>query len=373
VGFPKAGPFRSRSYSLLADSYAPSPLPSALDLRGSQQRIVKDANGANVAYVYYEEERGRRTAANLMTPDEARCERECWMHPTSFRIGDMTIHRIVESEAPFMDAMEFLPSLTPEVLDEHRSWLQPASLEPASGKLIFCFQSYVVRTPHHVVLIDSCVGNDKNRPTRPSWHMKTDQTYMSALASAGIAVESIDYVMCTHLHPDHVGWNTRLDNGHWVPTFPNARYVFTDRELAHWTERNAQNPIDCIVDSVLPIVAAKRAELVRSDHALNDYVRLLPTPGHTPDHFAVLLGKSGPGAVVTGDLIHSPLQARYPELSCKPDYDRRQAARTRRAFLERFCDSGTLCCTAHFPSPSVGHIARFSDGFRWDRVEAIAP
>jgi glyoxylase-like metal-dependent hydrolase (beta-lactamase superfamily II) len=119
-----------------------------------------------------------------------------------------------------------LPDLTPEILDEHRSWLEPAALEQATGKLIFCFQSYLVRTPHHVVLIDSCVGNDKNRPTRPSWHMKTDQAYMSALASAGIAVGDIDYVMCTHLHPDHVGWNTRLENGRWVPTFPNARYVF---------------------------------------------------------------------------------------------------------------------------------------------------
>jgi glyoxylase-like metal-dependent hydrolase (beta-lactamase superfamily II) len=136
-----------------------------------------------------------------------------WMHPTSFRIGDMTIHRIVESGAPFMDAMEFLPDLTPEVLDEHRSWLEPAALESATGKPIFCFQSYLVRTPHDVVLIDSCVGNDKNRPTRPSWHMKTDKTYMSALASAGTTVQDIDYVMCTHLHPDHVGWNTRLENG----------------------------------------------------------------------------------------------------------------------------------------------------------------
>jgi glyoxylase-like metal-dependent hydrolase (beta-lactamase superfamily II) len=201
--------------------------------------------------------------------------------------------------------------------------------------------------------------------------VKTDQTYMSALASAGVALEDVDYVMCTHLHPDHVGWNTRLDNGRWVPTFPNARYVFSDRELAHWSERNAQNPIGYVVDSVLPIVAANRAELVRSDHALNDHVRLLSTPGHTPDHFAVLLGKSGPGAVVTGDLIHSPLQARYPELSSKPDYDRLQAGRTRRAFLERFCDSGTLCCTAHFPSPSVGHIVRWGDGFRCEGVEAI--
>jgi glyoxylase-like metal-dependent hydrolase (beta-lactamase superfamily II) len=132
------------------------------------------------------------------------------MHPNSFRIGDMTIYRIVESEVPFMAAMDLLPGLTPEILDEHRSWLEPAALEPATGKLIFCFQSYLVQTTHHVVLIDSCVGNDKERPTRPSWHLKTDQTYMSALASAGIAVEDIDYVICTHLHPDHVGWNRRM-------------------------------------------------------------------------------------------------------------------------------------------------------------------
>jgi glyoxylase-like metal-dependent hydrolase (beta-lactamase superfamily II) len=298
------------------------------------------------------------------------------MHPTSFRIGDMTIHRIVEMEAPFMDALDFLPGLTTELLDEHRSWLEPAALEAATRKLIFCFQSYVVRTPHHVVLIDSCIGNDKDRPTRPDWHMKTDHTYMRALAAAGIAIQDIDYVMCTHLHPDHVGWNTRLENGRWAPTFPNARYVFSKRELAFWTERNARNPIGYIVDSVLPIVAANRAELVGTDQALNDHVRLLPTPGHTPDHFAVVLGKSGPksgpGAVVTGDLIHSPLQARYPEISCKPDYDPKQAAQTRRAFLERFCDSGTLCCTAHFPSPSVGHIVRWGDGFRCEPVAAVA-
>jgi glyoxylase-like metal-dependent hydrolase (beta-lactamase superfamily II) len=298
------------------------------------------------------------------------------MHPTSFSIDDMTIHRIVEQEAPFMDAMKFLPGLTPELLEQHRSWLEPTALEPATGKLIFCFQSYIVQTPHHVVLVDSCVGNDKNRPTRPDWHMKTDDTYMRALASAGIAVEDIDYVMCTHLHPDHVGWNTRLQNGRWVPTFPNARYVFSQQELAYWTERNARNPVGYIVDSVLPIVEANRADLVHNDHALGDHVRLLPTPGHTPDHCAVVLGKSdlksGPGAVVTGDLIHSPLQARYPEISCSPDYDQQQAATTRRAFLERFCDTGTLCCTAHFPSPSVGHIVRWGDGFRCEPLTALA-
>lgn len=292
------------------------------------------------------------------------------MHPTSFQVGDMTIHRIVEMEAPFMDAMAFLAGLTPEVLEEHRGWLEPTALEPITNKLILCFQSYIVQTPHHVVLIDSCIGNNKDRPTRLDWHRKTDDTYMRALTSAGFAVEDIDYVMCTHLHADHVGWNTRLENGRWVPTFPNARYLFSERELGYWTEQNERNPVGCIVDSVLPIIAANRADLVRSNHALGDHVRLLPTPGHTPDHFAVVLGKSGSDAVLTGDLIHSPLQARYPELSYSADYNQQQAAKTRRSFLEQYCGSNTLCCTAHFPSPSAGYITRWGDGFRCETVKA---
>jgi glyoxylase-like metal-dependent hydrolase (beta-lactamase superfamily II) len=285
---------------------------------------------------------------------------------TSFSIGDITIHRIVEQEAPFMEALQFLPDLTPELLAENRDWLEPAALEPETGKLIFCFQSYIIKTPHHTVLVDSCIGNDKDRPTRPAWHMKTDGSYMRNLRAAGFSVEDIDFVLCTHLHADHVGWNTRLENGRWVPTFPNARYVFSERELGYWTEQHTRNPVPCIADSVLPIIAAKRAELVRSDHGLGDHIHLVSTPGHTPDHFAVAIGRAGWDAVLTGDLIHSPLQARYPELSYQADYDRQQSARTRRIFLDRICDSGTLCCTAHFPSPSVGRITRWGDGFRCD-------
>jgi len=155
-----------------------------------------------------------------------------------------------------------------------------------------------------------------------------------------------------------------------VPTFPNARYLFSDTELAHWTAQHAKQAVPAIADSVLPIVAAKRAEMVQSDHAVGDYVRLLPTPGHTPGHFSVLVGRTAEEAVITGDLIHSPLQARYPELSMQFDFDRDLAARTRRAFLERFCDTGTLCCTAHFPSPSAGRIAPWGEGFRCDPVAA---
>jgi glyoxylase-like metal-dependent hydrolase (beta-lactamase superfamily II) len=283
---------------------------------------------------------------------------------TSITLGDMTIHRIVEQQFPFMDPLEILPGLTPELLAENRGWMeQQGALDPETGRIIICVQSYVVQTPGRTVLIDSCVGNDKERPARPAWNMRSDDSYMRALAAAGLRVEDIDTVMCTHLHVDHVGWNTRLENGHWVPTFPNAKYLFGAKEYEFWLGRHAEAPVPPFADSVLPIVNAGRSELVASDMQLSEHVRLLPTPGHTPDHFAVLLGR-GEEAVVTGDLIHSPIQARYPEMSIRFDIDQDAAAVTRRNFLERFCDTSTLCCTAHFPSPSTGRITRWGDGFR---------
>jgi len=288
---------------------------------------------------------------------------------TRFDVDDMVIHRIIEQEAGFTPMLEFLPSLTPEVLNENRAWLQPGALD-STDKAVLCFQSYVVKTPHHNILVDACIGNDKTFPLRPTWNAKKDNNFMAALKAAGLGVADIDFVMCTHLHGDHVGWNTRLDNGRWVPTFPKARYLFSKKEYEYWTGDKVPPTfsMDPITESVLPVIEANRAELVTSDHALNDHVRLLPTPGHTPDHFAVCLGRRGDAAAFTGDLIHSPIQARYPELVMRVDYDPQQAVDTRRAFLERYCDTDTLCCTMHFPSPSVGHIKRWGDGFRCDFV-----
>jgi len=285
-----------------------------------------------------------------------------------FSVGDLTIHRIIEQEAVFLPALEMLPGLTPELLAENRSWMQQAKALDDKDTLIFCFQSYVIRTPHHTILVDSCIGNDKPRPQPSNWNMKTDDTYMRQLAAAGISVDDIDFVMCTHLHADHVGWNTRLENGRWVPTFPKARYVFAKTEFDHWTEQNAKAPIPAFVDSVLPVVEARRHEVVANDHQIGDHIRILPTPGHTPGHVAFALGRAKDDAVFAGDLMHSPLQTRYPELSPKFDTDPAQAASTRRSFLERYCDTETLCCTTHFPSPSVGRIKRKGSGFSCDRV-----
>jgi len=285
-----------------------------------------------------------------------------------FTVGDLTIHRIIEQETTFLPALEMLPGLTPDLLAENRPWMQKAGALDANDVLILCFQSYVVRTPHHTILIDSCIGNDKPRPSRPKWDMKTDDIYMPGLAAAGFSVANIDFVMCTHLHVDHVGWNTRLQDGRWLPAFPNARYVFGKTEFDYWIEQNAKTPVPAIVDSVLPIVEDNRSEIVSSDFAIGDHARILPTPGHTPGHVAFTLGRGKDDAVFSGDLMHTPLQARYPEMSMKFDVDPAEVAKTRRGFLERYCDTDTLCCTAHFPSPSGGKIRRAGTGFSCEAI-----
>ena len=205
--------------------------------------------------------------------------------PTSIEVGNVTIHRIVEQEGPFFEAMQFFPTLTKELLDENRGWLQPRFID-ARDELMLCIQSYIVKTPHHTIMIDSCVGNHKPRPTRTFWHMMNSDRYEKNLAASGFGVNDIDFVMCTHLHTDHVGWNTRLENGRWVPTFPKARYVFADRELAYWTKRHKDDPAACpwVTDSVLPIVAANRVDIVKSAYAFNDLDDADPDarPHHRP-------------------------------------------------------------------------------------------
>jgi glyoxylase-like metal-dependent hydrolase (beta-lactamase superfamily II) len=285
-----------------------------------------------------------------------------------FAAGDLTIHRIIEQETTFLPALDMLPGLTPELLAENKAWMQKAGAIDANDVLILCFQSYIVKTPHHNILVDSCIGNDKPRPLRPKWNMKTDDAYMRALAAAGFSVGDIDYVMCTHLHVDHVGWNTKLENGRWVPTFPKARYVFAKQEYDYWAGLHAQKRVTVFEDSVLPVAEAGRAELVTYDYQLGDHVRLLPTPGHTPGHIAIAFGKGRDEAVMSGDLMHSPLQTRYPDISPVVDVDPKQSAKTRRGFMERYCDTATLCCTAHFPSPSVGRIKRHGAGFECELV-----
>ncbi len=280
-------------------------------------------------------------------------------------IGNITVRRIMEYEGPFLTPSDVFTEATAEAMAPHRHWLEPKALDPETGKMIFPFQSYLVQTKHHTILIDTCIGCGKTIKHRPQWSDRTDQSWLNNLRAAGVAPEAIDYVFCTHLHVDHCGWNTSLVDGRWIPTFPNAKYVFAKTEYA---AAEAGNDM-VFQQSVLPIMEAGQAQLVETDFALDDQVWLLSTPGHTAGHVAVNLASNGHSAVMCGDLIHNPVQCAHPEWSPKFDRDPGLAAQTRRHFLASNAESGQMVLTAHFPSPSIGHIITEGDAFRFAYVE----
>ncbi len=282
------------------------------------------------------------------------------------KVGNIEVGRVVESNGPFMSVYDFFPDATAELLAPHRHWLEPNAISSNGDMLMMPIQSYVVRTPRQIVLVDSCVGNHKSVKWFPAWDQKTDGEYLSGLAALGLAPEQIDVVLCTHLHVDHSGWNTHLVDGRWVPTFPNARYVLSRTECEHAERLSREYGDPTYVENVQPIVEAGQAILVDDDHKLDEFVRLEPTPGHTPGHCAVHLSSRGEDAVVTGDLIHSPVQCRFPQWNFKFDANKEFAGKTRRDFLSRYADIDTRVLTSHFPLPSAGHIRSVDDVFHFD-------
>ena len=283
---------------------------------------------------------------------------------TEFGVGDIRIQRILEMEEPFIPAGRMFPDATAEGLEPHRHWLEPWALVPETDQLILAVQSYLVRTARHTILIDTCVGNHKSNRFFEPWYNRRDDGWLRRLAAAGSAPEAVDYVLCTHLHLDHCGWNTRLVDGRWVPTFPNATYLFQRQEFAH-RESLADSTF---AENVVPVMEAGQGVLVDMDHALDDEVWLEPTPGHTPGHVAIHFTSQGPRAVMMGDLMHSPVQCAEPHWHAMSDADPDLARTSRRRFLDQNCGADRLVLTAHFPSPSVGRVAREGDAFRFEFV-----
>ncbi|MCP5087020.1 MAG: MBL fold metallo-hydrolase [Rhodobacteraceae bacterium] len=267
-------------------------------------------------------------------------------------IGDITINRVLEIEEPFISPFEIFDDATPEFIDPHRHWLEPKALDPQTGKMILPVQSYLLRTRRHTILIDTCIGCRKSYDGVPEWKDRRDDAWLRNLTATGVALRDIDYVFCTHMHVDHCGWNTQLQDGRWVPTFPNARYIFARDEYAFFeTQNNA-----VFRENVLPVMEAGQAVLVDSDYQLDDNIWLTPTPGHTAGHVAVNIGSQGHTAIMIGDMLHTPLQLIYPDWTPNFDFDLPLAIASRRKFLDTCCDTNTLVLTAHLPSPSVGHV-----------------
>jgi glyoxylase-like metal-dependent hydrolase (beta-lactamase superfamily II) len=275
------------------------------------------------------------------------------------QVGDISIQRIVEHEIPFYYPLDFFDEATAEAVEPYREWLEPKALCPETGRMIMPVQSYLVRTRHHCILIDTCVGCNKTYSEPPEWHQRENQVWLSNLEAAGVHPAEIDYVFCTHLHSDHRGWNTQLVDGRWVPTFPNTQYIFARDEYRAMESENSL----IFIENVQPILEAKQAVLVDLDYALDDEIWLEPTVGHTVGHVAVNLKSGSNRAAMCGDLIHTPLQLAEPDWSPTFEYDRTISTRTRRAFLDEHCESDTLVLTAHFPSPSIGHIVPRGSGY----------
>ena len=280
-------------------------------------------------------------------------------------IGDVTITSIIERDGPWRKPEEMFPAYDPEIGRRHLAALDPEVFDPVSGKMVITYQTYVVRTPKHTILIDTCTGEDKGYPPPMDF---PKQPWLDGFRASGLRFEDIDYVFCTHLHIDHTGWNTTLRDGRWVPTFPNAKYVFHKGEYAAWEAEHAKgaNPPGTVFrDNCLPIVEAGQALLVDDDYALDDTITLTPTPGHSPCHCCVNIFSRGQRAVVTGDMMHHVIQCREPDWSAKPDWDAKQSAISRRKFLSSVAETDTLILPIHFPTPTAGFVTADADRFNY--------
>ena len=286
-----------------------------------------------------------------------------------WQIGKIKITRIVEME--IAGGTQFiLPDATREAC-KPIEWLEPHFMD-AKGNLIMSIHALVIDTGQQRIIVDTCIGNDKQRSI-PDWsNLQTH--FLSDLKDAGYPRESIDTVLCTHLHVDHVGWNTMLVDGQWLPTFVNARYLLAEKEWQYWD--NAENdPINANVidDSVRPVFEAGLVDLIDWEHKVCEGVRLQPTPGHTPGHVSIHIESEGQSALITGDWIHHPCQMTRTDWCSSADHDSKKARATREALLADYADQPALVIGTHFATPTAGHVKRRIEGGYWFDVGSALP
>lgn len=293
----------------------------------------------------------------------------------TWSIGSATVTRI-EEQLGFakMPPDRYFRGFEREVLDRHLGWLVPNHYDPATDRVISSVHSWLIRLGSTTILLDCCAGNHKERPWTPRFH-QLDTPFLSRLRAAGAEPEDIDIVMCTHLHADHVGWNTMLRDGRWVPTFPNARYLFSKIDDAYWDARKnpamAGDPRSATyVDSVLPIVEAKQATLVGDGYQISDRLTVRAAPGHTPGHMVMELNEPNERATFCGDVIHHAIQIYAPHWNHMADENPELAASTRRRLLENCAETGAVLFPTHFGAPHVAAIRAAAGGFS---AQFIAP
>ena len=283
----------------------------------------------------------------------------------SWTVGAVKITRVVELEMPVVYNAEhpFLADATPEAL-RTMPWLYPNFVDE-EDRMRLSIHALLVEAPGVRLVVDTCVGNDKIRPSLIG-KKPLSTNFLGHMADAGWSRDSVDTVVCTHLHVDHVGWNTMLEDGKWVPTFPKARYLMGKIELAYWQGEPDQENQNILADSVQPILDAGLAELVEMDHRISPEIRLTPTPGHTPGHVSVMIESQGQTAVVTGDMTHHPCQMAHPDWSPPFDSDPIAAAKMRRAMFAQWADKPILVIGTHYAAPTAGYVKTDGNAFRFE-------
>ena len=285
-----------------------------------------------------------------------------------WKVGDTTITKI--TEIVFPEFSDVIPAATPDVVKKVE-WLFPHFVTP-EGALTVSIHSLIVETPGATLVVDTCIGNDRERG---SFEVMSNlsTSYMDDMIAAGYDPDGIDYVLCTHLHLDHVGWNTRLVDGKWVPTFPNASYLMGQKELDLFGNIDENTEDDffkvqrtVFADSVQPVLDAGLAKPIEGPAEVCEGVRLIPTPGHTPGHCSVIIESKGESAMITGDFLHHPIQFNDPALVSPFDIDNDAAVVTRRRVFNEYADTPTLIIGTHFAGPTAGKLVRDGDGYRLD-------
>ncbi len=274
---------------------------------------------------------------------------------SDWKIGEVSVTKVLERQTEL--ALDAILVDVPEGASARHPWLVPTHLvDDRTGRM--AIQGFVVDTGKVRILVDTCIGEHQVPiPMGAS-------AFLDRMAEAGYRPEDIDYVVCTHLHFDHVGWNTRLVEGRWMVTFPNARYLFGRVEWDHWSVETG--PYLNVDETVRPVIEAGQADLVEVTHQVCEQVRFVPTPGHTPGHVSVVIESHGERAVITGDMAHHPLQFAEPGVGSNADSDRAGATATRRTRLAEWAADGSLVIGTHFVAPTAGHLSAAGDGWRLD-------
>lgn len=279
------------------------------------------------------------------------------MSNLSWTVGRVKITRVVEFVTP-MPSDKLIPEATPENLAPFRDWMYPDFMT-SSGYLLISIHALAIESRGKRIVVDTCIGehviDERAGPPEPT-------NFLSDLAEVGFTQDNVDVVLCTHMHFDHVGWNTMVRNGRWVPTFPNARYLFSEKEWNYARHVRDREHVKTFDDTVVPVVEAGLADFVDMRYEITDEIRLRPSPGHTPGHVCVEINSQGARALITGDATHNPIQWAKPDWEVRADDDHEQAVRTRRKLSDELIDSDTLVIGTHYRSPTAGYVKRGDKG-----------